>query len=412
MKTFRINIYEAGFYFLVALATGIFLVLPVTLDTWRTILATVSIFFVLVYFMTHKKKQKCNNKYLLFYISFLVLTVGFETARAVSSYEYSVYELFYSLREYIWILLVIPLFLMFKHKGDFKSILRNIINITLVSLFIRFVTWVVYSFTGITLFSNVLYEYGISWGRNGTARIDATPLIGVVIVSLYYFYIETKNKKYLIKLLFVFFYLLVVTQTRTLLISSLFCCAIMIFFQKRKPNVRFVFQVLALTIVVGAILLGAFDKLLDYLGLSSGVIGLDYRYFEFNYYLGLLGEGNWKLGLGILTTINPASNSFIFGNLDTKMYLDDLGFLGCFVQFGLLSILMYGLLYFYMFKVMRKCFKVHQDNYGLLMMGLLSYIFMISIPLNLFGIQRSFSLPIILAVTGYIESLCKVGLKK
>jgi len=35
-------------------------------------------------------------------------------------------------------------------------------------------------------FNSLLYEYGISWGRGGKLRIDATALIGVLIPALYY----------------------------------------------------------------------------------------------------------------------------------------------------------------------------------------------------------------------------------
>jgi hypothetical protein len=407
MREYKIKPYDAGLYFMIALATGIFLVLPVTLDTWRNILAIVSILFFLVYIVTHKKKRYQMSKFYLLYLSCLFLIIIFQSIRSVTEYGYSAYELFYALRQYIWILLAIPLVLMFKRKGDFNKVLNTIINITLFSLIIRAVTWFVYTFAGITLFDNVLYEYGISWGRNGTARIDATPLIGIVIVGLYYFYTKTRKKVYLFKLLMVFLYLIIVTQTRTLLISGLACCAIMFFLKRRKTNVRFIIQLAVLIVGAIAISLGAFDSLLNYLDLSSGVTGLGYRYYEFDYFLSLLEDGKWKFGLGILTSINSVSNNLLSGNLGTKMYLDDLGFLESFVQFGAFSILMYGLLYIYMYKVMRKCFKAQMDDYAILIIGLLAYIFIVSVPLNLFGIQRSFSIPIILAITGFIEGSYK-----
>lgn len=88
----------------------------------------------------------------------------------------------------------------------------------------------------------------------------------------------------------------------------------------------------------------------------------------------------------------------MFGNLDTPMYLDDLGIFECFVQFGLFSIFLYGALLFYMIYVLIKCKKSQKYDFILYLIGQLCYVAIVSLPLNLFVIQRIFSVPIILAI--------------
>lgn len=403
MYKLRINIYNCIWLIMVAIATGIFLVFPLALDSWRTLLAVMSIIFIILYGVTHKFRKHNMDGYLRCYLIFLLIAVGIQSVRACIIYNYSWYELFYALRQYIWIFLAIPLYIMIMRKDNLDYYLDGIIKVILLSLTLRALTWMAYRFAGVTLFNNLLYEYGISWGRNGSIRIDATPLISIAVVGLYYLYIKRKNIKYLFELAFVFLYLLIITQTRMILLSALACVAIMFFFKRRKSNARFIIQTLIIILTVVIASLGGFDFILQYLDLSSGVEGLGYRYYELNYYLSLLEDGNWKWGLGILTSINDHSNFYLFGNLETKMYLDDLGLLECFLQFGLLTVVMYGGLYVYLFTTMKRCLKKGLHNYGILLLGILSYVFMLSFAMNLFGVQRSFSIAVILAFCAYIN---------
>ena len=79
--------------------------------------------------------------------------------------------------------------------------------------------------------------------------------------------------------------------------------------------------------------MGVLDSLLSKMNITINDGSIGYRRYEFAYYSSLLLEGKWKTGLGIITSLNSNGNKLIFGNLDTPMYLDDLGIFECFLQF-------------------------------------------------------------------------------
>ena len=132
-------------------------------------------------------------------------------------------------------------------------------------------------------------------------------------------------------------------------------------------------------------------------------MGLGYRYWELKYYLGLLTDYRWINGLGILTTSNPNSYFILFGPGRVQMYLDDLGFIELFVQFGLLAIFLYSYLLYMLTKLIRRM-KTKQYIYERsLFIGLMANILITAPSLKYFGSQRSYSLVIILAMVFFYD---------
>ena len=148
-----------------------------------------------------------------------------------------------------------------------------------------------------------------------------------------------------------------------------------------------------------AVNMGFADTILNKMNITISDSSIGYRQYEFAYYSSLLFNGKWKTGLGILTSMNANGKILMFGNLDTQMYLDDLGIFECFLQFGLFSLFLYGVLLIYMIYVVIKCNRVKEYKYSLYLLGEFFYIVIVSIPLNSFGIQRIFMVPIVLAFT-------------
>lgn len=264
---------------------------------------------------------------------------------------------------------------------------------------LRTITWLCKNYLGITIFNSLLYEYGISWGRGGKLRIDATALIGVLIPALYYLYKKYKKKRYVVALMFVAAYLVFVSQTRSLILGTIACVISMFFLEKRSSSKKLIVQLLLLAIFVIAVNMGFADTILNKMNITISDSSIGYRQYEFAYYSSLLFNGKWKTGLGILTSMNANGKILMFGNLDTQMYLDDLGIFECFLQFGLFSLFLYGVLLIYMIYVVIKCNRVKEYKYSLYLLGEFFYIVIVSIPLNSFGIQRIFMVPIVLAFT-------------
>lgn len=88
--------------------------------------------------------------------------------------------------------------------------------------------------------------------------------------------------------------------------------------------------------------MGLVDFILNKLNISLNDGSIGFRQYEYAYYSSLLLNGKWMTGLGIITSLNSEGNRLLFGNLNTQMYLDDLGIFECFLQFGLFTIFLYG----------------------------------------------------------------------
>lgn len=380
------------------IGVGIPLIFGGMLDTWRTILTVLVVLVSVVYVFKHGIKKTESSRFLYTYIIGVIGIVIFEILKSKQQYNYSGYEIFYALRQYLWILFAIPLYYEIIRFDNIDLYLRKITKIVLVSLGIRTLTWFCKNYLGVTVFYNLLYEYGNTWGRGGKQRLDATALIGVLIPVLYYLFQKYKKKKYIVYIAFTFFYLVFVSQTRALLLGSLACICAMFFFANRSSKTKLFLQLFIIVCLAIAINYGAIDYIMQKMNLSVSDGSLGYRQYEFAYYSSLLIGGKWRTGIGILTGINQTGQKIIFGNLDTQMYLDDLGVFECFLQFGLLSLFLYGMLIMYILHTMIKCNKSSQRDYAFYLIGQLFYIIIVSIPLNLFGVQRSFAVPVIFSI--------------
>lgn len=395
----KIRLYESLIEVIIALGVGIPLILGGVLDTWRTILTIAIVMLVLLYIITHRIKKTYSDRFLWVYILGTICIVTFELMKGKKLYAYSNYETFYAGRQYLWIFFAIPLYYEIIKDKNFDKYLKKTVGIIIASLSLRTITWLCKNYLGITIFNSLLYEYGISWGRGGKLRIDATALIGVLIPALYYLYKKYKKKRYVVALMFVAAYLVFVSQTRSLILGTIACVISMFFLEKRSSSKKLIVQLLLLAIFVIAVNMGFADTILNKMNITISDSSIGYRQYEFAYYSSLLFNGKWKTGLGILTSMNANGKILMFGNLDTQMYLDDLGIFECFLQFGLFSFFLYGVLLIYMIYVVIKCNRVKEYKYSLYLLGEFFYIVIVSIPLNSFGIQRIFMVPIVLAFT-------------
>ena len=331
----KIRLYESLIEVIIALGVGIPLILGGVLDTWRTILTIAIVMLVLLYIITHRIKKTYSDRFLWVYILGTICIVTFELMKGKKLYAYSNYETFYAGRQYLWIFFAIPLYYEIIKDKNFDKYLKKTVGIIIASLSLRTITWLCKNYLGITIFNSLLYEYGISWGRGGKLRIDATALIGVLIPALYYLYKKYKKKRYVVALMFVAAYLVFVSQTRSLILGTIACVISMFFLEKRSSSKKLIVQLLLLAIFVIAVNMGFADTILNKMNITISDSSIGYRQYEFAYYSSLLFNGKWKTGLGILTSMNANGKILMFGNLDTQMYLDDLGIFECFLQYGL-----------------------------------------------------------------------------
>lgn len=387
---------ESCVWLLMGIAVGIPLVVGGALDTWRTIQTLATLLLVLLILVTHRIRAGERSRFLTGYLAVVLTIVAVQLIRAARWYSYTPGQALYALRPYLWLLAAIPIYYVFLRSRDLDRMLAITADIVLVSLSLRSITWLAKSLLGITLFPDLLYEYGIVWGRSGRQRLDATAMIGVLIPLLAYLWKRRRQTRYLVEMAGVLGYLVLVSQTRMLILGGVGCLLAMAFLARSNRRRK---GAGILLILSGILALSAgIPLLLDGMNLSlqDGAIG--YRWYEFQYYSSLLTRGRWITGVGILTNSNPKGKRLLYGNLDTQMYLDDLGAFECLVQFGLLALVLYGLLFAFLLFAIRKCSRCGATDSAFYLKGQLFYIATVSVPLNLFGIQRIFSVAVILAI--------------
>lgn len=397
----KINLVEYLIYFLAIIASGYFLIFDISLDIWRTLLTIISFFLIGYGFWKYITKKRKKN-YIVFYLFILFLIIGFAILKAKKEYDYSLYECFYSLRQYIWIFCALPIYYTLVNSKNPDRIIIQISNIIIGALVIRTIIWSLNTFFNIQLFHNMLYEYGIVWSRNNFIRMDITPLFGFLFPSLIYLSYKYKNPIYKFWILFLFAYISIITQTRMLILGFIGTIILVFLLEKIKKTNRFFWIIVSILLIIILIGLG-FDKfLLNKLNLTESDGSISYRLYEIKYYFSLLAN-KWFFGLGILTEKNINSRILLYGNLSTKMYLDDLGILSNFIELGIFSFFIYFFIFTYYIYIIKKCRKYNSNYYYVYLVSQLLYLMITGVSLNIFGIQRSFSLAFLLATVGFIS---------
>lgn len=401
----KFDVIEWGYYLLVAFAVGLPEVFFLSLDTVRNYMTILSLCILALSIPVVVLNKSRFSKSSFFYLGALILCIIFGAFRSHNLYHYSLKNMFYALRQYVWIFLYFPVLYIFKAK-DYNMIkaLGNVLTILNISLLFRTLTWAMYTLARIEIFPTILREFGDLWYRNDSSiRIDGTPLIMVGVLISVYLYFKLKKAKYLVSTFYILLYILMVNQTRVLVFSILVSVFFMYLAVHRDSKVTLKNLVAYTAIIVSVFVVSIYGYRFFMQNSSASDMGIGYRYWELNYYLSLLSDGNWKSGLGILTATNPRSYAVLYGHWDTRMYLDDLGIFELFFQFGLVSIFMYGYLVWKTIQIYRKYDQEEDRIEKALLIGLASYLVLTAVSLNAYGIQRSFSLSIILAIVFFLE---------
>ncbi len=391
----------------IAVADGLLEIFSVNLYTCRTILTFLIIFTSALDLLYSRRKINIDKSvYIIVGILFIIPFYGL--MRGINNYNYNAVETFFAFRIYIWVLFTIPLLRNLLYKNRKKYIIDAIIYTTLFVLLLKFVIALTYNITGHELFVDMLYEYANrGWIRSGRIRIDLKPLTHVVTVIIWYRYLLTKEKKYFFETAFVVLYILYVYQARASLLVVLSTILIMTLFEKRRKTSRLIVGIILIFGLFLFLTFGGLKAILNAIGIDLSSKSLfinpsEYRYWEINYYLDLLSQ-NWKLGLGILSPRNAASARVLYGTAKDASYISDFGFLSIFLQMGVLGLLMYFVLYFYMIKTLIRCIKGKEYDLTILIFGLFFITVSYSLLVDLFQDDSIFSLPIMLAILGYIN---------
>lgn len=373
---------------LVLISTGFLQLFSISLNSVRTVEAIFIVFFFLFYVLSHLAIfTKVNEKYILAY--WFVIIIGL--INSIQRYDFSIIDSLYSIRPYLWILLVYPLTGMVIDEGK-EKVFKYILYPYVFMLFFRLLSFSAFNLFHFTLFPDILQEYGSIWMRNSSiARVDVTGLMFINLVFAFFLYYQTKETKFKLILFFIFICNLVISEYRSLIIASILSIIAMVFFSKERHISISAFIIIVMGIVV-------------YSAIRWFLLGdantLQYRYYEFNYYKELVNY-HPLFGMGILSPINMNTNFILHGNLDTQMYIADLGIMNSIVQFGFVGtcVLYIPILGELIHELLRSV-RQKDIQWAILISGILFYLLPASILQDFFNEKAIVSLPFLLCILG------------
>lgn len=361
--------------------------------------------FILVVFPPNtldKNEYKVLNIYFLFYIVAIIL----EIINTQLTFHYSNSILLAELLPYTYIFIAYPLVYIFSIDNGIYKFLNLIFFLTFVMIILKFCGWYLNNYLNISVLNNLFLEDG-SWVRNGLQRLNMVPLSDILFVySLSNFLTHKHIISSSLITIVIFLYSLFVTQARFLSIILVIVFLSMVLFRVKNGGL-FSYLVRSLLIFSLAvfIIIGGLNLIINIFSVngdngSSTIARLD----NINHFSNILFTSNkWILGLGFLSTNDPISFSYLFKNYSAVYYLSDIGIFGNFVVFGLLSLLIYGVLYLLFMRVIDK-YKNYKDNLQLklILIGIFTYIVCSTLTLNIFDMVRAYNLPFYLAIYSYI----------
>lgn len=345
-----------------------------------------------------KKVCKLANSYIVVYS----LIIGFEIIMTMWSYGYSIKHAMFALTPYLYIYYAYPILYVMAFTKKRRDIFGTVILLFMIILTIKAVSWVLYTYTGRQLFSNLLFQYG-TWSRNGSLRVDGGALLGLAFsFFLSKVYTESKKYRYIVASAFIFSFVFFITQFRYQIITLVAELIIVYYLSSKNNNQRTNKRVVLFLAFLVVLSIGGFDYIFKMFSVDSDYGGSTLaRLRTVSHYWELMKTKNAFFGLGILYEGNE--NAYMLMHRLTEWgsnswhYLEDIGVLGGFFQFGLLTLPLYGGMFASGLNAYKVNRRVNNRYNTLALSAILSYLIISNLALNIFDLQRAFAVPFYIA---------------
>ena len=343
------------------------------------------------------------EKYLLLYTFIIVFTMAFTIIR----YDYNFTQIMFSVTPYLYIYYSLPLIYLCEYdKKPFHTI-KVVAVLLLLMLFIKLICWLLYTFTGAVVFNNLIFFYGENWIRDGFLRIDPGCLFGVAFSVMFAAgYTNAKQIKYKLSIVIMLLFLMFITRFRFQIVTALVVTMVGVYVASDNKKERHNKIILGITVVFLFVGLGGFSTLLSSFTLEGEYGGSTFvRLLTTMHYWSLMVDKKAIFGLGLLNQGNincyvMMERTNMWGQR-TWYFLEDIGILGGFFRFGILSIPLYGVLFHYGIKAYKKCRYQGQKGQYVFLACAVSYMMFSNLALNIFDGQRAFATPFYLAIISY-----------
>lgn len=314
-------------------------------------------------------------------------------------YSYSLYEIIISLIPYMFMFFTYPLSYCIVVIG-MRKFMKNIALITTVFLFIKFIIWISYNKFGITLFPNMLFEFGSDWIRNNYLRVNPGYLTGISF-SYYlaeFFYSERKPLIAGI-LCFYIYFILVCSAFRFQFLVLVLISLISFLYSKKSISSKVVKILLYLLVGFFVIFSPTFTKFINSFSVSNENTGGSslLRILTIQHFWNYIVKNHLFLGVGMLIQENENALLVLTKSQWRLFYLEDIGVLGGIFKFGLLSIGIYLSIYIYALKSY-KMINFYDKWKRIFIISIISYFLLSNLILNIYDLQRAFDVPFYISI--------------
>lgn len=343
MKIKYVTLYEFIIYIIMFLNLG-FLNLFGSFEYTSMLISTVlaiSVFFLYVF---QPLKNKIPSSWCQIYIILVIIIFFFHFFRLkkINISSMSLLSVINNYEGIFLLLLTFPLYEILRSNNT-RSFFRSLAILGYLALFIRFIVWGMYNFSGGNPAPYLLH--GLDWRRSILGhefiRIAGTFLdIYTFLYSLKNFFYGVRHHEHkvvpFIGMLFIFLYSVFVSQYRMVSLAFLMVFFILLFKETYKSNNR-VISVLLFTILVAIGLIISRNLITDFISsfsataingssTSTRLKGLPFL------------EAEWK-NINIWTGIGFTNDNMEYMNI--TYWLSDYGFLANLFQFGIIGMVIY-----------------------------------------------------------------------
>lgn len=369
------------------------------------VITAIGIFMAIIVLLKQNNKKlkrlsACANNVLGLY-TVAIIIAGLHTWFL---YDYSIIDFVYVMIPYLYIYIAYPMIYIFYNEDNCEYFLRTTGVLVIGIIFFKSIAWYFYNFRGVEIFPDLLFQYG-EWIRDGVQRIDSGYLFGFMF-SIYVGKALKRNEKqrYKVIAILMILFMLFVTRFRFQLVVMIVTALIIYYYigiEYGNHSIRFL---ILTSLFLAFVIFGLADSFVESFSVTSNRSGSTIaRLLTVQHYWNLMIEKGSFLGLGFL----DSSLSKIAGQMAVRdswrlYYLSDIGIVGGVVQLGLLSLFVYGSLFFYAIKT---CIKaIHsKSKYIPLVVGISAYMVLSCFALNIFDSQRAYDTPFYLAIISFVN---------
>ena len=376
-------------------------------DMFRVIIGGIAVTLAIMTLIIPKKSPEFKNqirfanRFFIIYIPIVLLT----SVVSVIWYGYKFMSTLAIVMPYFFPLFAYPLIYIFYRDKTHKKFLKKIVILVVVIMCIKAITWYLYNYHGIILFEKLLFKHSEKWVRNGVLRMDISYLFGVSLCFLLCeFFVEHKRKA-IIPAAGMILFTVFITQYRFLEIVIIIT-VLLVYLTSTDSNRRELIRILLLaTAGIMFIALGGLDAIFA----SFSFDNVDYgssnkaRLLTIDYFWNLMEGIQYVIGLGFLYSYSPRAAVLLTRGKNLTYWMEDIGILGGFFTFGMLSFLIYGSLFFRSIKL---CVTFVRNKYAdrAFLTSVVGYMIVCCLMLNILDRQRLFDTAFYIAIISYIAA--------